>query len=151
MGLNKDLNLIVKSQKPSTLEEAITLAQAEEKELQSRKAVDKFQTPYFKRPNLNPTHFEKTKPNTFVSRPNTTRLGSRPVSPWKPSFAFSRKKYVDTVNMLGIRLKSVERGNLTRGQDFKVITLQQLHNNQKQLGAQTSNMTFQKTSGPKNL
>lgn len=98
MGLNKDLNLIVKSQKHTTLEEAITLAQAEEKELQTRKAVDKIKTPYFKRPTLNPTHFEKTKPNTFVSRPNTTRLGSRPVSPWKPSFASFRNYLPSTPN-----------------------------------------------------
>ncbi|KAL3265774.1 hypothetical protein HHI36_009972 [Cryptolaemus montrouzieri] len=42
-GLNKDLSVLVKSQKPSTLEEAVVIATSEEQELKSKNEMSKFQ------------------------------------------------------------------------------------------------------------
>ena len=42
VGLNEPLNILVKSQKPVTFENAVEIAVAEERELQSKREVEKF-------------------------------------------------------------------------------------------------------------
>lgn len=85
MGLTKDLNIVVKSQKPQSLEEAISLAQAEEKEQQARREIDKQHTHHnsynFQRHNNNtswrsqqPPRFQP--PRTLTPRPAFTHTMS---------------------------------------------------------------------------
>lgn len=63
-GLNKDLHLIVKAQKPQTLEDAISIAQSEEKEQRARRDLERHQS---YRPTTNKHHYINTtqvKPST---------------------------------------------------------------------------------------
>ena len=81
-GLNKDLNLLVKSQKPETLEEAVDIALTEERQLKSNSEIQKFQNlnishkfcSYCKKSNhTNSTCRLLNQNNTRNTRPSTSR------------------------------------------------------------------------------
>lgn len=65
LGLNKDLNIVVKAQRPQTLEDAISLAQAEEKEQIARREMDRHSNQSFVKSN---SHF--SRPNNFNQKSN---------------------------------------------------------------------------------
>lgn len=72
-GLNRDLNIVVKSQKPQSLEDAISLAQAEEKEQKARYDIERFK---YQKVNLRPyTQPQHSRPNT---QPQYTRSYPQP-------------------------------------------------------------------------
>lgn len=104
MGLNRDLNIVVKSQRPNTLEDAISLAQAEEKEQLARREIERHSnTSYFKPSNSHysrPPHYNINKAQTynFNSRPLQHKtFSSHPISfnsnP-KPNFNFQSPSQV---------------------------------------------------------
>lgn len=96
MGLNKDLSIVVKSQRPQSLEDAISLAQAEEKEQQARREIDRHSNPsHFRQNNTNyPKYsgYNSSKPqlSNFNSKPQQQRTffsHSMSLNPTpKPSF-----------------------------------------------------------------
>lgn len=98
-GLNKDLSLITKSQKPNSLEMAISLAMQEEQEQKSKLEISKFQnlninnskpkshtSPYDQK---KPNHFYYTNPTSYTAQ--TTRNGTNAYSNFK-----NNVRHVDT-------------------------------------------------------
>lgn len=100
LGLNKDINIVVKAQRPQTLEDAISLAQAEEKEQIARREMDKHSNHSFFKSN---SHFSKH--NNFNQKPNTQfRKDSRTFSSHSitnqqksiPTYPHSQRSFQDT-------------------------------------------------------
>lgn len=81
-GLNKDLSLITKSQKPNSLELAISLAMQEEQEIKSKSEISKFQNLHinnskpknqnYDQRNHNQNYLSGNHMNKFISKPNQT-------------------------------------------------------------------------------
>lgn len=75
LGLNKDLNMIIKAQKPLTLEDAISMALAEEREQRAKREIDKHH--YTTKPTYKP-HISHVSPAIDKHHYTTNKSNYKP-------------------------------------------------------------------------